>query len=53
MNGAGFNYTLQTDGQETDVDDSPDSREIRWEMQYIKNSNIELRDGELTEAGIC
>lgn len=53
MNGAGFNYTPQTDGQETDVDDSPDRGERRWETLYIKNPNIEPRDEEITEAGIC
>lgn len=53
MNGAGFNYTLQTDGQEADVDDSPDRGEIRWEMQYIKNPKAALREEEIEEAGIC
>lgn len=53
MNGAGFNYTLQTDGQEADVDDSPDRGEIRWEMQYIKNPKAALREEEIAEAGIC
>lgn len=53
MKGAGFNYTPQTDGQETDVDDSPDRGARRWEMLYIRNPNIELRDEEITEAGIC
>lgn len=43
---AGLDYTLQTDGHETDVDDRPDSEEIRREMQYNKNANIELRDEE-------
>lgn len=53
MNGAGFNYTLQTDGQEADVDYSPDRGEIRWEMQYIKNPKAALREEEIAEAGIC
>lgn len=30
---AGLDYTPQTDGHETDVDDRPDSEETRREMQ--------------------
>lgn len=46
-------HCRQTDGQEADVDDSPDSEETRWEMQHIKNSSIEQHDEKITEAGIC
>lgn len=43
---AGLDYTLQTDGHETDVDDRPDSEEIRREKQCNKKANIERRDEE-------
>lgn len=43
---AGLDYTLQTDGHETDVDDRPDSEEIRREKPYDKIIYIERRDEE-------
>lgn len=49
---AGLDYTVQTDGYETDVDDRPVSEEIRREMQYNKNANLELHDKEVMKAGM-
>lgn len=50
---AGLDYTPQTDGHETDVDDRPDSEETRREMQLKKSRNTELRDEGVMKAGTC
>lgn len=47
---AGLDYTLQTDGLETDADDQLDSEEIQREKT---NANIEFRDKEVMKAGRC